>query len=116
MILRGRQYAGKGFVGNRLSIPFAMVNKDYVAEQNGMQRRNGTEYTADVRERLYGLFTQSALASITHYGHVCLDAPFTYQRDVNTMIEKLRETYPQLRVLVATVESTQEERQARMAQ
>lgn len=88
-----------------------MVNKDYVAEQNGMHRRNGTEYTSEVRERLYELFTTSALASIARYGYVCLDAPFTYQRDVDAMILKLREIHPELRVLVATIESSQEERQ-----
>lgn len=93
-----------------------MVNKDYIAEMNKMQRRNGTEYTTEVRERLYELFTTSALASMARYGYVCLDAPFTYQKDVDTMIAKLRETCPQLRVLVATVESSQEERQSRMAQ
>lgn len=91
-----------------------MVNKDYVAEQDGMQRRNGTEYTSAVRERLYELFTTSALASMTRYGYVCLDAPFTYQKDVDAMIVKLREVHPQLRVLVVTVEATQRERQARM--
>lgn len=114
MILRGRQYAGKGFVGNRLSIPFAMVNKDYVAEQNYMQRKNGTEYTDEVRKQLYELFTTSALASIARYGHVCLDAPFTYQRDVDAMIEALRETHPQLRVLVTTVQASEHQRKARM--
>lgn len=114
MILRGRQYAGKWFVGNRLSIPFAMVNKDYVAEMHGMQRRNGTEYTPEVRERLYKLFTQSALTSIARYGHVCLDAPFTYQRDVDAMIVALRETHPQLRVLVTTVQASAHERKARI--
>lgn len=93
-----------------------MVNKDYIAEMHGMQRRNGTEYTSEVRERLYELFTTSALASMARYGYVCLDAPFTYQKDVDVMILKLREVYPQLRVLVATVEASQEERQARMAQ
>lgn len=116
MILRGRQYAGKGFVWNRLGIPFSMVNKDYVAEMHGMQRRNGTEYTSAVRARLYEFFTTSALASIARYGYVCLDAPFTYQKDVDEMIPKLREVYPQLKVLVTTVESSQEERQSRMAQ
>ncbi|MBP6921625.1 HAD hydrolase-like protein [Candidatus Gracilibacteria bacterium] len=114
MILRGRQYAGKGFVGNRLGIPFAMVNKDYVAEIHGMQRRKETEYTPEVREKLYGLFTQRALASMARYGHLCLDAPFTYQRDVDAMIVALRETHPHLRVLVTTVQASEEERKARM--
>lgn len=115
MILRGRQYAGKGFVWNRLGIPFAMINKDYIAEMHGMQRRNNTEYEP-IRDRLYELFTESTLASIERYGYVCLDAPFTSQKDVDKMIGKLRAKYPQLRVLVATVESSQEERQSRMAQ
>lgn len=114
MILRGRQYAGKGFVGNRLGIPFSMVNKDYVAEIHGMQRRKETEYTPEVREKLYGLFTQRALASMARYGHLCLDAPFTYQRDVDAMIAALRETHPHLRVLVTTVQASEEERKARM--
>lgn len=115
MILRGRQYAGKGFVWNRLGIPFAMVNKDYIAEIHGMQRRNNTAYDP-IRDQLYQLFTEHALSSIARYGHVCLDAPFTSQKDVDKMINKLREVYPQLRVLVATVESSRAEREARMAQ
>jgi hypothetical protein len=82
---------------------------------HGMQRRNGTTYEP-IRDQLYGLFTESALTSITRYGYVCLDAPFTYQKDVDMMIAKLRETYPQLRVLVATVESSQGEREFRMSQ
>ena len=92
-----------------------MVNKDYIAEMHGIQRRNGTEYTSEVREKLYELFTANALASIARYGYVCLDAPFTYQRDVDAMILKLREAHPQLKVLVATVQATQQERQTRMA-
>ena len=82
---------------------------------HGMQRRNNTEYEP-IRDRLYELFTESTLASIERYGYVCLDAPFTSQKDVDKMIGKLRAKYPQLRVLVATVESSQEERQSRMAQ
>lgn len=44
---------------------------------------------------------------------MCLDAPFTFQDDVDKMIEELRAIYPDMPVLVTTVEAPEEDRRAR---
>ncbi len=113
MILRGRQYVWKWFISSHLPVPVALINKDYVAEKYGMCRRNWVEYTSKIRTRLYKLFTKTALRRIKQYGYVCLDAPFTFQDDVDKMIEELRAIYPDMPVLVTTVEAPEEDRRAR---
>ncbi len=99
----------------RLREPFAVVNKDYVAEGHRLGYRFGTQYTS-VREKVYQLFTQTAREQIERYGFVCLDAPFTFQADIDTMIKELRRGHPDLPILVITVEAPQKDRKRRISQ
>ena len=94
-------------------MPLALINKDYIAEKYGMCRRHGIEYTAERRAQLYTLFTQTSLEKIKQYGYVCLDAPFTFQDDVDKMIEELRAVYPDIPALITTVEAPEADRRMR---
>lgn len=114
MIIRGKQYAGKWKVCSALKIPFAVINKDYVAESHKLWHKFHTPYNLEVRTQVYELFTKTAIERIRQYGYTCLDAPFTKQRDVEKMIEKLRSVYPNIPVLVVTVDAPQSDREERI--
>ncbi len=94
--------------------PCAVVNKDWIAEMHKFGHKFGTKYSKEVRDEAYRLFTQAALEQIKRYSFVCLDAPFTFQADIDKMIRELQREYPDLPILIVTVETPEKDRKKRI--